>query len=86
MGAVVVEALAVVNGGVLDGPELPGVQALERVEEVSASNGFRFGLTMRFASQADYDAYNTHPLHQTFVQEVWIPNVTSFQEIDYLAP
>lgn len=66
--------------------DIPSVQALERVEEVSASNGFRFGLTMRFASQADYDAYNTHPLHQAFVQEVWIPNVTSFQEIDYLAP
>jgi hypothetical protein len=38
---------------------------------------------MQFASQADYDGYNTHPDHVAFVQDVWVKEVLEFQEIDY---
>jgi hypothetical protein len=39
---------------------------------------------MEFDSSADYDNYNSHPLHVEFVQTRWIPEVTDFMEIDYV--
>jgi hypothetical protein len=38
---------------------------------------------MEFANQADYDAYNEHPLHVQFVNERWVTEVENFLEIDY---
>ncbi|MCD8534947.1 MAG: Dabb family protein [Verrucomicrobia bacterium] len=39
---------------------------------------------MQFASQADYDFYNNHPTHVTYVQEIWLTEVAAFQEIDFI--
>ena len=39
---------------------------------------------MEFDSSADYETYNTHPLHLEFVQTRWIPEVSDFMEIDYV--
>jgi hypothetical protein len=39
---------------------------------------------MEFANQAAYDGYNTHPDHVRFVQEIWIPEIAAFTEIDYV--
>jgi hypothetical protein len=39
---------------------------------------------MEFSDQADYDAYNKHPDHVSFVQNVWMKEVAEFQEIDYV--
>ena len=63
---------------------IPGVQSFRRVREVSSNNPFHFGLMMQFESEAAYEAYNEHPDHMRFVEEVWIPGVSDFQEIDFV--
>lgn len=62
---------------------IPGVGRFERLREVSPKNGFAFGLSMEFADQAAYDAYNSHPDHVAFVRDRWIPEVAEFLEVDY---
>jgi len=66
-------------------PAIPGVDAFELLDEVSPKNDFRFGISMEFADQAAYDAYNAHPDHVRFVQERWETEVEDFLEIDYRA-
>lgn len=65
---------------------IPGVQNFKWVVETSPKNPFQYGLYMQFENQAAYDAYNVHPDHVYYVNEVWIPNVLTFQEIDYVVP
>jgi len=62
---------------------IPGVTRFECLRQVSKKNEYTFGLSMEFASQKEYDTYNNHPLHQAFVNDVWIPEVEQFMEIDY---
>jgi hypothetical protein len=62
---------------------IPGVEAFEVVREVSPKNAFAFGISMEFADQAAYTAYNEHPEHVRFVQERWLPEVADFLEVDY---
>jgi stress responsive alpha/beta barrel protein len=62
---------------------IPGVESFEVLGEVSPKNGFRYGISMEFASQAAYDGYNTHPDHVRFVEERWLKEVADFLEIDY---
>ena len=62
---------------------IPGVERFERLRQVGAKNDYRFGLSMEFADAAAYDAYNTHPVHQAFVNDRWVPEVEEFLEIDY---
>ena len=59
------------------------VKKFECLRQVSVKNDFDFGLSMEFDSAADYEFYNTHPLHVEFVQTRWIPEVNDFMEIDY---
>ena len=63
---------------------IPGVQKFQVLKETSPKNDFNFGLSMVFTDRAAYNAYNTHPDHVTFVQNIWIPEVEDFQEIDYV--
>ncbi len=42
-----------------------------------------FGISMWFASPADYEAYNAHPDHLAFLQRRWFTDVASFQEADF---
>ena len=60
-----------------------GVEAFEILDEVSPKNEYRFGISMEFADQATYSAYNEHPAHVRFVSERWEPEVEDFLEIDY---
>ena len=62
---------------------IPGVEAFEVLAEVSPKNGFRHGISMEFAGQAAYEAYNAHPDHVRFVEERWLKEVADFLEIDY---
>ncbi len=62
---------------------LPTVRNFECLRQVSAKNKFDFGLSMEFASQQDYDAYNIHPEHVRFVETRWMAEVEDFMEIDY---
>ena len=61
---------------------IPGVRAFQVLRQISAKNPYRFGFTMRFATQADYDAYNAHPDHLAFVGERWRGEVAAFLEND----
>ena len=61
---------------------IPGVEAFELMQEISPKNDYDFGLTMEFADQAAYTAYNEHPQHVAFVADRWDAEVTRFLEID----
>ena len=61
---------------------IPGVQDFEVAREISPKNEFDFVVSMTFADQAAYDAYNEYPLHVAFVQTRWIPEVSAFMEHD----
>ncbi len=63
--------------------QIPAVQNLQDLEEFNATNPFTHGLGMDFEDQAAYDFYSNHPIHNRFVQEVWIPRVEKWQEIDF---
>jgi LAS superfamily LD-carboxypeptidase LdcB len=64
--------------------DIPGVQAFEKLKQVSGKNDYAFGFSMEFADQAAYQTYNDHPWHVAFVQDRWIPEVARFMEIDYV--
>ena len=64
---------------------IPKVNNYEIVKEVSPKNEFQYGLYMEFDSEADYQFYCEHELHVNFVENIWIPNVEQFQEIDYVS-
>jgi heme-degrading monooxygenase HmoA len=64
---------------------IPGVEAFELLAEVSPKNGYRFGISMEFADRSAYDRYNEHPDHIRFVQQRWVPEVSEFLELDYVA-
>ncbi len=64
---------------------IPGVAAFQIAREVSPKNPFTFAVSMEFADQAAYDAYNTHPDHVAFVQGCWLPQVAEFMEHDTVA-
>ncbi|MGM9506868.1 Dabb family protein [Larkinella sp. GY13] len=62
---------------------IPGVQQFECLKQISPKNPYDFGLSMEFAGQEQYDAYNNHPNHVHFVEQFWLNNVAEFLEIDY---
>jgi hypothetical protein len=64
---------------------IPGVEAFEVLREVSPKNAYRFGISMEFAGEAAYGAYNEHPDHVRFVEQRWLSEVSDFLEIDYTA-
>jgi heme-degrading monooxygenase HmoA len=64
---------------------IPGVQDFQISRETSPKNDFAFAVSMIFADQAAYDAYNVHPAHVEFVQTRWIPEVADFMEHDTVA-
>ncbi len=59
-----------------------GVDDFQIAREISPKNPYAFALAMTFADQAAYDGYNDHPLHVTFVQTRWLPEVAEFMEHD----
>ncbi|MCB9143357.1 MAG: Dabb family protein [Anaerolineales bacterium] len=64
--------------------DIPVVKNFECLRQVSRKNDYGFGLSMEFASAQDYETYNMHPDHVSFVQTRWIPEVADFMEIDYV--
>lgn len=68
--------------------EIPGVMEFREGPPVPSPRGvvddsFTAAISMTFASQADADAYQTHPLHQKFVQEVVKPHVKRLLVFDF---
>ena len=64
---------------------LPGVEDFEIAREISPKNPYDYTVSMRFADQAAYAAYDSHPAHVAFVQTLWIPQVAEFMEHDTVA-
>ncbi|ESQ84771.1 hypothetical protein AEAC466_06865 [Asticcacaulis sp. AC466] len=62
--------------------DIPGVENFELLRQVSPKSNFDFCVSMAFADQAAYEAYNTHPAHVDFVQTRWLVDVADFMEID----
>ncbi|ESQ88220.1 hypothetical protein ABAC460_16290 [Asticcacaulis sp. AC460] len=63
--------------------DIPGVLNLQVLPQISPKNEFAYGVSMEFASNAEYQAYNDHPDHVAFVQGRWLPEVAAFMEIDF---
>lgn len=62
---------------------IPGVRNFEVLQQISPKNDYDYGLSMEFESFSQYDAYNTHPSHSTFVRNHWLPSVEKFMELDF---
>ncbi|MEK3889160.1 Dabb family protein [Bacillus sp. FSL K6-3431] len=63
---------------------IPGVQQFEVLRQVSAKNDYDYGFSMIFTDQEAYDAYDNHPVHQNYVAERWLKEVSIFQEMDFV--
>ncbi|REE78811.1 stress responsive alpha/beta barrel protein [Paenibacillus taihuensis] len=62
---------------------IPVVRNFQAFNQVSAKNDYRYGFSMVFDNQADYETYNAHPVHVDFVENRWVPEVARFLEIDF---
>ncbi|EAQ82262.1 Dabb family protein [Blastopirellula marina] len=62
---------------------IQGVREFAIRRQVSPKCAHAFGITMKFASQAEYDHYSSHPLHEAFVKNYWLTHVEDFQEADF---
>jgi Stress responsive A/B Barrel Domain len=63
---------------------IAGVNDFEVLHQVGKKNDFTHGLSMYFDDQSAYDSYNTNLHHLAFVDDVWLPNVADFLELDYV--
>lgn len=63
---------------------IPGVQDFCIRRQVSEKNPHAFYISMKFATQEDYDQYGQHPLHLRFLEERWFKEVVDFQEADFV--
>jgi Stress responsive A/B Barrel Domain len=61
-----------------------GVNDFEVLRQVGRKNEFTHSLSMYFDDQSAYDTYTSHPDHRAFVNDVWLPNVADFLELDYV--
>jgi len=61
---------------------IPGVGFFQIAQEVSPKNPYTFAVSMMFPTQTEYDGYNTHPVHEAFVKDRWVPEVAEFMEHD----
>lgn len=64
---------------------IPAVEEFELLREVSPKNDFQFAVTMEFADQSMYEAYNAHSDHVDFVANRWVSEVVDFLEVDTVA-
>jgi hypothetical protein len=64
---------------------IPGTLDYTIKRQTSPKLDHHFGISMRFASEEDYAAYNAHPMHTRFLERHWFPEVADFQEADFEA-
>ena len=64
---------------------IPGVENLVFLRQVNPQCPFDYCLSMEFAGMEDYQRYNEHPAHAQFVSIRWIPEVSTYMELDYEA-
>lgn len=63
---------------------IPNVQKFEVLKQISSKNKFKYGISMEFDTQKQYDIYSNHAEHVAFIQNFWMKNVEDFLEIDYV--
>ncbi|WP_345800071.1 Dabb family protein [Microbacterium sp. AZCO] len=63
---------------------IDGVDEFQIARQVSGKSPHRFQFSMVFADADAYAAYDAHPLHQDFVASRWVPEVSDFQELDFI--
>ncbi len=63
---------------------IPGVTRFAENRQVSPKSHLAWQFSMHFADQSAYEAYNAHPDHTDFVATRWVPEVTEFQEYDFV--
>lgn len=61
-----------------------GVEQFTVMRQVGSTNDSTDALSMHFASDSEYEAYDSHPVHRAFVADVWLPSVADFIELDYV--
>ena len=64
---------------------IPVVKEFQVLRQVSPKNDYDFGFFMVFNDDIEYEEYNKHPVHQSFVEERWKKEVQRFLEIDFTA-
>ena len=62
---------------------IPGVKDFQVLKQTSTKADFDFGFSMVFENEEAYQAYNNHPDHVRYVEQIWLKEVDSFQEIDH---
>ncbi|MCG2459738.1 Dabb family protein [Flavobacteriaceae bacterium F89] len=62
---------------------IPGVNNFKCLRQISNKNAFDYGIFMEFNSLKDYEAYNNHSEHLSFVQTFWVNCVDDFLELDF---
>lgn len=62
---------------------IPGVKDFTIRRQTSPKNDHAFGISMKFATQEEFDFYSNHQAHQDFIQEHWLTTVEDFQEADF---
>ena len=65
---------------------IPGVNNFRCLRQISKKNNFDYGIFMEFDTQEDYEAYNNHSEHISFVQTFWVNYVDDFLELDFELP
>lgn len=63
--------------------QIPGVKDFQIRRQTSPHLAHDYGISMFFDTREEFEAYNAHPFHQSFVQTRWLQEVTSFQEADF---
>ncbi|GHU63303.1 hypothetical protein AGMMS49983_06450 [Clostridia bacterium] len=51
--------------------------------QTNAMCPFKYGFSFDFASQEDYERYNSNPDHVWFVTNFWKTQVADFMEVDF---
>jgi Stress responsive A/B Barrel Domain len=75
------EAAFLAAAGELAG--IPRVEKFECLRQIGSQSDYRFGISMEFADQEAYSAYNNHSNHTAFVRDRWVPEVETFLELDF---
>jgi hypothetical protein len=70
--------------GVRSFADIPGVQNFRVNRQVSPKGPYAYQISMWFADQQSLEAYDASQAHVDFVNERWIPEVASFQTLDFV--
>jgi hypothetical protein len=62
---------------------IPGVANFVCLRQVNPQSPFDYCFSMEFSGLEDYQRYNGHPAHAQFVSVRWIPEVSTYMELDY---